>query len=194
MPRLILASTSIYRRDLLARLGLAFDTVSPEVDEAPTPGEDADTLAARLAREKAHAVARRYPEAVVIGSDQVASLDGEIIGKPGNKVCNIEQLSKASGRTVTFSTAVAVCQWGAALERHCVVPFNVHFRPLGRAEIEAYVDREPAFDCAGGFKAEGLGISLFERLEGEDPTALIGLPLIALTTRLRDFGIDALAR
>jgi septum formation protein len=194
-PRqLILASTSRYRRMLLERLCLAFDTRSPGTDESLLPGETPAQAARRLALAKAQAVAALEPAAVIIGSDQTATLDGvATIGKPGSRDRAREQLRAASGRTLTFHTALAVVDpsrgW-AAVE---AIDTRVRFRRLSDAAIERYLDLEPAFDCAGSAKAEGLGIALMEGFESEDPTAIVGLPLIALTRLLGEAGIDVLA-
>lgn len=194
MPRpLVLASTSPYRRALLERLGLIFELDAPEVDESHRPGEAPQALVMRLAEAKARAVAARHPGALVIGSDQVACIDDDILGKPGNRERAVAQLTQASGRTVTFQTGL--CLLDAASNRAQVVvePFRVHFRTLTPPRIAAYIDREQPYNCAGSFKSEGLGIALFERLEGEDPNALIGLPLIRLITLLEAEGVDVLA-
>ena len=184
--RLVLASTSRYRRDLLARLGVPFTQASPAVDEAPQPREHPADLANRLARAKAEAVARVQLDACVIGSDQVAELDGQPLGKPGSRERATAQLLAMSGRAVRFHTAVCVINAGqvAAL---CDVT-TVRFRALGEAEIARYVEAERPFDAAGSFKAEGLGITLFEAIDSEDPTALIGLPLIGTARLLRGVG------
>ncbi|NND69143.1 MAG: septum formation inhibitor Maf [Halioglobus sp.] len=187
---IILASTSRYRRALLARLVPDFACEPPGVDETPLPDEAPFDLALRLARAKAEAVAARYPGALVIGSDQVASLQGRIQGKPGTLDAAAAQLRASSGRRVAFHTGLAVVAPGIALDH--VEPFHAHFRVLSEADIGAYLGREPALDCAGSFKVEGLGIALFTRLEGTDPTALEGLPLIALTGLLRQAGINVL--
>lgn len=196
MPRLVLASTSPFRRELLARLGLPFDTIAPEVDEARTPGENAERLVLRLAESKARAVADWFPDALVIGSDQVAGLAGEpddaILGKPGTRERAIEQLTRASGRTVVFRTGLCLLRTADGTAQTACELFQVHFRNLTAAQIEAYVDRERPFDCAGSFKSEGLGITLFERLEGDDPNTLIGLPLIRLVDMLAAEGVDVL--
>lgn len=184
---LILGSTSIYRRELLERLRLPFTCARPDVDETPQPGEDPKALAARLAMAKAEDVAARNRGAWVIGSDQVAALDGSPLGKPGDRATSIAQLSAMSGRCVIFHTALALARDGQpalqAMDRTEVV-----FRTLTDAEIARYVDAEQPFDCAGSFKCEGLGISLFEAIRNEDPTALIGLPLIATARLLRAAG------
>jgi septum formation protein len=188
---LVLASTSRYRRDLLSRLALHFRQAAPEVDEQPLPGETPVALAARLAEAKARAVAKQYPGAVVIGSDQTADCSGTRIGKPGNAETARAQLAACSGKTVVFNTAVCVLRRsGPSLQLRAAVDITrVHFRELGPDEIARYVERENPVDCAGSFKAEGLGIGLFERIESEDPTGLIGLPLIALNRLLREVGI-----
>ena len=190
MPRrIVLASTSPYRRELLERLGIAFEVARPEVDEAALTGESPDALAIRLAEAKGRAVASDYPDALIIGSDQVADLDGRQLHKPGNRDNAIDQLTAASGRRVRFITAVCVVDaaTGAAATRS--VETLVTFRLLERALIERYVDREQPFDCAGSAKAEGLGIALIERIASTDPTALIGLPLIAVTDLLAACGV-----
>lgn len=184
---LILGSTSIYRRELLERLRLPFTCARPDVDETPRPSEDPEALAVRLAMAKAEDVAARNRSAWVIGSDQVAALDGSPLGKPGDRVAAIAQLSAMSGRSVMFHTALALARDGRpalqAMDRTEVV-----FRTLTEAEIARYVDAEEPFDCAGSFKCEDLGISLFEAIRNEDPTALIGLPLIATARLLRAAG------
>lgn len=187
MPRLILASTSRYRAELLARLRLPFDAARPEVEETPLPGEPPASLALRLATAKAAAVAAEHPEAVVIGSDQVAGCDGRVLGKPGTREAAIAQLQAMSGREVVFLTAVAVAGPGAAVE-HALDTTTVRFRPLADDAIARYVDAETPLDCAGSFKCEGLGIALFEAIESRDPTALVGLPLIATARLLRARG------
>lgn len=190
MPRrIVLASTSPYRHELLERLGIAFEVARPEVDEAALTGESPDALAIRLAEAKGRAVASHYPGALIIGSDQVADLDGRQLHKPGNRDNAIDQLTAASGRRVRFITAVCVVDaaTGAAATRS--VETLVTFRLLDRALIERYVDREQPFDCAGSAKAEGLGIALIERIASTDPTALIGLPLIAVTDLLAACGV-----
>jgi septum formation protein len=188
-PRLVLASTSPYRRALLERLGVPFQCAPPNVDETGRSGEPALALAARLARAKAEAVAARFPGAVVIGSDQVAVLGEQQLGKPGTIERCIEQLTQASGREVAFVTAVHVANGpGRPGESH-VDRTVVRFRDLTRPEIERYVAADNPLDCAGGFKAESLGIALFERIESQDPTGLTGLPLIWLCGALRRAGI-----
>jgi septum formation protein len=187
-PQLVLASTSKYRRALLDRFGLPFTVQGPLIDEVAAPGEQPVTLVSRLAREKAHAVAERHPQAVIVGSDQAAILGRTLLGKPGTVERCIEQLKNASGARVQFLTAVHVID--ARNRRHevHVDTTSVTFRALSDVEIRNYVARENPVDCAGGFKAEALGISLFERIDSQDPTALIGLPLIWLAGALRRAG------
>jgi septum formation protein len=193
-PRqLILASTSRYRRMLLERLCLAFDVRSPGTDETLLAGETPEQAARRLALAKAQAVAAQASDAVIIGSDQTATLDGATtLGKPGTRERAREQLRAASGRVLTFHTALAVIDPARSLAAVEVVDTRVRFRRLSDAAIERYLDLEPAFDCAGSAKAEGLGIALMETFESEDPTAIVGLPLIALTRLLGEAGIDVL--
>lgn len=185
---LILASQSAYRAGLLTRLGLPFEQVATNVDETRFPGEDPEALAERLARMKASVLRPRFPDRLIIGSDQVASLGGQAIGKPGNRVRAIEQLAMCAGRNVSFYTAVAVGGPPPAQILSAVDVTRVRFRKLGVDEIERYVDAEKPFDCAGSFKIEGLGITLFERVESSDPTGLIGLPLMALRNLLAQHG------
>jgi 7-methyl-GTP pyrophosphatase len=192
-PRtLLLASTSPFRRVLLARLGLPFETTAPQVDESPLPQEAPQDLVTRLAEAKARAGARAYPDALVIGSDQVACIDGEVLGKPGDRERAVAQLERAAGRRVQLYTGLCLLDAMSGGSQVACVPFRVHFRPLTRKQIEAYVDRERPFDCAGSFKSEGLGAALFERIDSSDPTALIGLPLIWLARALRGLGVDPL--
>ncbi|MDS4020186.1 MAG: Maf family protein [Candidatus Competibacter sp.] len=190
--RLILASTSPFRRELLARLGLPFAVRAPEVDENQQPGEEAPVLVARLAEWKARAVARRERGALVIGSDQAAVLDGAILGKPGDYDRATAQLRRASGRTVTFYTGLCLLDDVSDRSQVAVEEFRVVFRTLTPAMIDRYLRREQPYGCAGSFKSEGLGIALFERLEGDDPTSLIGLPLIRLTRMLEAAGVAVL--
>ena len=187
MPRLILASTSSYRRELLARLRLPFDIVRPDTDETALPGETPLALVQRLAEAKAAAVAALHPQAWVIGSDQVAELDGQTLGKPGGREAAIAQLTAMSGRAVRFRTGVCLSRAGTA-SRGALDTTTVRFRALDADEIARYVDAEQPYDCAGSFKSEGLGIVLFEAIESQDPTALIGLPMIATARLLRDAG------
>ena len=191
-PQLILASTSRYRKELLARLGLTFSSVAPGVDEAPRPGEAPLALVARLARAKAAAVAVRQADAWVIGSDQTAVLDGDgtSLGKPGTEARCLEQLRSCSGRTVEFLTAVAVMRRQDSALIEFIDTTRVTFRVLDQSTIERYVAKERPLDCAGGFKSEGLGISLCESIDSADPSALIGLPLIRLSAALRSAGFD----
>lgn len=189
---LILASASTFRAELLSRLGLPFWTVAPEIDETPRPGEAPQALVLRLAEAKARAVAPAHPRALIIGSDQVACIDDQILGKPGDRQRAIAQLERASGRAVLFQTGLCLLNALTGRAQTLVEPFRVQFRRLTRARIEAYLDRERPYNSAGSFKSEGLGIALFERLEGDDPSALIGLPLIRLITLLESEGIDPL--
>ncbi len=189
---IILASTSTYRRRLLARLEINFRCVPAEIEEEHLFGEAPAQMALRLARLKARSVAERYPGAVVIGSDQVGSVDGCILGKPGNFDRAADQLRSSSGRNVEFHTAVALVCLDRDLERFHVEPFTVRFRPLSDTQIESYLTREQPFDCAGSFKVEGLGICLFEGMTGNDPTSLEGLPLIKLTQLFAEMGMDIL--
>lgn len=194
-PRiLILGSTSPYRRELLARLKIPFEVVSPLVDETVNPGESSQALAMRLALAKAWAVARQFPQAVVIGSDQVADLNGRTLGKPGNHANAVAQLQAMRARTIHFETAVAVVCVGLDFESVETEAVEVRMRDLSDDEIERYVQLEPAYDCAGSAKCEGLGISLMTAIRSDDATALIGLPLIKTAQLLRRVGIDPLAR
>ncbi len=190
---LILASTSPYRRELLARLGLAFEVHASHVDETPLPGERPVDVAQRLALAKALAVAARFPDALVIGSDQVADLDGHAIGKPGTHERAVQQLQAMSGREVVFHTAIAVVELTSSFESTARVPVTVRFRDLDNDEIERYLRLEQPYDCAGSAKAEALGITLMRSITADDPTALIGLPLIATCDLLRRAGLDPLA-
>lgn len=190
--RLFLASTSPFRRELLMRLGLSFSTQAPDADETRQPGEDARALVARLAECKAEAVAGHQPAALIIGSDQAAVLEGEIIGKPGDHARAARQLQRASGRTVAFYTGLCLLDSASGQRQVAVETFQVTFRMLTPTMIERYLRREQPYDCAGSFKSEGLGIALFERLEGDDPTSLIGLPLIRLTQMLETAGVTVL--
>lgn len=187
--KLILASTSPYRRELLSRLGVPFDVAAPGTDETRHPGEDPKAMVARLAREKAAAVAAKTGEGLVIGSDQCAVLGGVVLGKPGSYDKAVSQIAAASGHSVRFLTAVCLHDAASGLVRDALDETVVKFRKLTEAEIRRYVDREQPLDCAGSFKSEGLGITLFERIENRDPTALMGMPLIALAGLLRDAGL-----
>jgi len=189
---IILASTSPYRRELLARLGLPFAVANPQTDETPLPDESPERLALRLSEAKARAVASEFPDALIIGSDQVATVDGKIYGKPGNHERAVEQLRTLSGKTVNFFTGL--CLYNARTGQAEVrgVPTLVGFRHLSDSEIENYLHREPAYNCAGSAKSEGLGIALLSSMQGDDPNALVGLPLIALCDLLRNQGVSVL--
>jgi len=189
MQQLVLGSTSPFRSVLLEKLGLPFLTDAPDIDESRLPGESPTTLVMRLAETKAREVATRHPQALIIGSDQVACVDGAILGKPGDRENAIAQLTAVSGKTVKFYTGL--CLYDAATARAQVEmeSFTVHFRELDSDQIARYVDREQPFNCAGSFKSEGLGITLFSALEGRDPNSLIGLPLILLVEMLNDHRI-----
>lgn len=189
MPPLVLASTSRYRRELLARLRLDFDVARPDVDESALRGENPTALAQRLAQAKAAAIATQVPDAWVIGSDQVADLAGAALGKSGGRAAAIAQLQAMSGHAVAFHTAVCVLR--DDIRFTAMDTTTVRFRALGLAEIERYVDAEQPFDCAGSFKSEGLGVTLFDAIETSDPTALVGLPLIATARLLREAGFVA---
>ena len=192
-PRtLILGSTSRYRHELLSRLRLPFDVVAPQVDETPLPLETPRALACRLALAKAQAVAHLHPQAVVIGSDQVADLAGQPLGKPGNHARAVEQLQRMRGQTVVFQTAVAVVCLSTGFEQCELAAIKVQFRDLSDAEIEAYLLAEQPYDCAGSAKSEGLGISLLEAIDNDDPTALVGLTLIRTCRMLRSAGVHML--
>ena len=191
-PLLILASTSRYRRELLERLRIPFQALSPETDETPLPSEAPAALAERLALAKARALATAHPDAVVIGADQVADVDGVAIGKPGNHERAVAQLRAMSGRTIVFQTALAVVRAATGFAEVRRVPVPVRFRTLSDAEIEFYLRTEQPYDCAGSAKCETLGIALLEAIESDDPTALIGLPLIQTAALLRAAGLDPL--
>jgi septum formation protein len=182
----------VYRRDLLARLRLPFTVEPPGVDETPRPGEPPAQLARRLAAAKAAAVAARHPAAVVIGSDQVADLDGEPLGKPGNHANAVAQLRRMSGRTVVFQTALSVLCHDTGFAGHELAAVRVRFRAVDDREIEAYLHAEQPYDCAGSARSEGLGIALLESIESDDPTALVGLPLIRTCRLLRAAGLRVL--
>jgi septum formation protein len=192
--KLILGSTSAYRRELLGRLRIPFSVESPHVDETPLPGESPAELARRLALAKAHAVAQRFPDCVVIGSDQVADLDGHALGKPGNHERATSQLRQMRGKTVIFQTALAVVCLDSGFCQQDLAPVKVTFRDLGDTEIENYLRQEQPYDCAGSAKSEGLGIALLDAIENDDPTALVGLPLIRTSRMLRAAGIQLLTR
>ena len=190
--RLVLASTSPFRQELLARLDLSFETAAPLVDETAQPDEAPEHLVARLAEAKARAVAAAYPDALIVGSDQVAVLDGHILGKPGDHATAVKQLTAASGRRVRFLTGLCLFDAKSGSVQVEVEPFDVAFRNLDEARIEAYLQREQPYNCAGSFKSEGLGIALFRRLDGEDPNALVGLPIIRLIDMLERAGFSVL--
>ncbi len=189
-PTLVLASTSPYRAQLLTRLGLPFETASPEVDERARPDEAPEALVTRLAQAKAEAVAPAHPDSLIIGSDQVAVIDGEILGKPGSHDKALEQLRRAAGRSVTFHTGLCLLDSRSGRHQALCEPFRVHFRELSDEQLQRYLERERPYDCAGSFKSEGLGITLFRRLEGDDPNALVGLPLIRLVELLGNVGVE----
>ncbi|WP_312954257.1 Maf family protein [Pseudomonas songnenensis] len=190
MRHLLLASSSRYRQQLLSRLRLPFDSCAPEIDETALPGESAEHLVRRLAERKASALATRYPDSLIIGSDQVAVLNQDILGKPHTFERAKQQLLAASGGSVRFFTGLALLDsMNGKLQVACV-PFTVHFRTLDEARIERYLKAEQPYDCAGSFKAEGLGISLFRATEGEDVTSLVGLPLIRLVDMLLNAGVE----
>jgi septum formation protein len=192
-PRaLLLGSTSRYRKELLSRLGVPFQVQSPSVDETPLAGEAPPTLAIRLALAKAHDVAARFPDAVVIGSDQVADLDGQPLGKPGTHERAVAQLQRMRGATVVFQTAVAVVCKATGFEQCELAQVRVVFSQLSDEQIERYLHAERPYDCAGSAKSEGLGIALLERIDNDDPTALIGLPLIRTCHMLRAAGVPIL--
>jgi MAF protein len=191
---LFLASTSLYRKALLEKLTPNFSTAKPEVDETALPGETPEQLVSRLAVLKAQAVANSLTEGLVIGSDQVAVFNGQILGKPHTAENAYKQLKSFSGNSVIFLTGLALVNAHTKQYQLCVEPFQVHFRELTDAEIIAYIEREQPLNCAGSFKSEGLGISLFKKLEGDDPNSLIGLPLIRLLEMLRNEGRDLLTQ
>jgi septum formation protein len=188
----ILGSTSRYRKELLSRLQIPFDTAAPNVDETPHSHESPKDLAMRLALAKAHAVALKNPQAVVIGSDQVADLEGEPLGKPGNHANATLQLQRMRGKTVIFQTALSVVCLTTRFEKTDLAAVKVKFRDLSDSEIESYLLAEEPYDCAGSAKSEGLGIALLESIESDDPTALIGLPLIRTCLMLREAGVNIL--
>ena len=188
--KLVLGSTSVYRRELLARLRLPFTVAAPDVDETPLPGEAPAALARRLALAKARAVSDLHPDCIVIGSDQVADLHGQPLGKPGTHDRAVAQLQAMRGQTVIFQTAVAVVCKASGFVQEDLAPVRVQFRDLGDAEIEQYLRAETPYDCAGSAKSEGLGISLLEAIDNDDPTALVGLPLIRTCRMLRAAGLN----
>lgn len=193
LPHLILASGSAYRRELLSRLHLPFEAIAPDIDESALPHESPEQTALRLAQRKAHAIAQKYPESIIIGSDQVATLEGEQIGKPGTHGAALKQLQKMRGKEVIFHTALCLLDNRKMQSGHAVQSENiqtlVRFRDLRDAELDAYLRIEQPYDCAGSAKNEGLGIVIIEKIVSEDPTALTGLPLITLTSMLRNIGV-----
>jgi MAF protein len=192
MQTLILGSSSPFRAELLGKLNLPFSTVSPDIDETPLPNEAATDLVKRLAEQKATVIAEQYPDALIIGSDQVALLNDDIMGKPGNHKTALAQLQAASGQTVRFLTGLALLNSMTGKLQSIVEPFDVTFKTLSEPQIEFYLKKEQPYQCAGSFKSEGFGISLFQRLQGNDPNSLIGLPLIQLITMLQNEGLDVL--
>ena len=192
MKKIILASSSPYRRALLHRLGLPFDSISPNIDETALENEGPAALVSRLAYEKAHIITQDNPNAIVIGSDQVATINNQILTKPGNIETAYMQLSTCSGNTVTFYTSLCVLDGTTGNQRKVVEPFIVGFRDLSEQQIMRYLEIEQPFDCAGSFKSEGLGVTLFTHLSGRDPNSLVGLPLIELTSRLQILGLAPL--
>lgn len=189
---LVLASTSPFRRAILEKLAIPFETITPNVDETPMPGESPEQLVARLSELKAKAVADNYADALIIGSDQVAVVDGQIVGKPGTHEKALSQLKRASGKRVSFLTGLCLYNTKSKRAQIEVVPFNVIFRQLKDVQIESYLQKEKPYNCAGSFKSEGLGIALFERLEGDDPNTLMGLPLIRLIRMLESEGLPVI--
>lgn len=193
MPqKLILASTSPYRRELLGRLGLAFEVANPQTDESPLFGEPPESMALRLSEAKARAVAQAHPDALIIGSDQVATVNGNIYGKPGTHERAVKQLRELSGKTVNFFTGLCLLNARTGEAEVRGIPTLVTFRELTDSEIDNYLHREPAYNCAGSAKSEGLGIALMSSMRGDDPNALVGLPLIALCDMLRKQGLGVL--
>jgi len=193
MKTLVLGSTSVFRQAILEKLNLPFKTAKPNIDETANLNESPQALVERLAIEKAKAVASKFPDALIIGSDQVAVCEGEILGKPHNFKNGITQLTKFSNKAVTFYTGLCVFDSTTNTIKSLVEPFIVHFKALSQQEIESYLNAEQPYNCAGSFKSEGLGICLFEKLEGDDPNTLIGLPLIKLVNLLKQQGLDVLA-
>ncbi|MDQ5768181.1 Maf family protein [Thiothrix subterranea] len=190
--RLILGSTSPYRRELMQRLAIPFETAAPDIDETRYDGESARDMVLRLSLQKAQAVAAQYPDALIIGSDQCAVLHEQVIGKPGNHDNAVKQLQNASGQTVAFLTGLCLYDSRDGSYQLDVVPFAVDFRELSDAEIDAYLHKDQPYNCAGSFRSESLGITLFKRMHGDDPSALMGLPLIRLSEMLRTVGISLL--
>ena len=191
-PKLILASSSPFRRELLARLQVPFEAVSPNIDETPRPGEAAPALVARLAIAKAQAAARNHAATLIIGSDQVAVQDGVIVGKPNDHTTAVEQLRTASGKTTTLYTGLALLNTATGHTQSDVIPYEVRFRVLTDSQIENYLRKEQPYGCTGSVRAEGLGVALLERFHGDDPNALIGLPLIRLVRMLEAEGVEVI--
>jgi septum formation protein len=192
MQQLILGSSSPFRAEILTKLGLPFITASPDIDESSLVGEQAQQLVQRLSEQKAYKIAESYPNALIIGSDQVAVLDGAILGKPGNHDNAVKQLTAASGKTVKFLTGLALLNSQTGHIQSVVETFEVGFKTLSATQIDFYLHQEQPYQCAGSFKSEGFGISLFSKLHGNDPNSLIGLPLIRLISLLEAEGIDVL--
>ncbi|MBE0439284.1 MAG: septum formation inhibitor Maf [Gammaproteobacteria bacterium] len=192
MQQLILGSSSPFRSELLSKLGLPFETASPDIDEQPLENEQAADLVKRLSEQKAQAIADRYPKALIIASDQVALLDNTILGKPGNHQNAVKQLMAASGKTVKFLTGLVLMNSQTGNIQSSVEMYSVEFKQLTPEQIEFYLNKEQPYQCAGSFKSEGFGISLFNKLQGNDPNTLVGLPLIRLTEMLKAEGIDIL--
>lgn len=192
MQPLLLASSSQYRRELLARLGLAFEWANPDIDESPQPNESANALVTRLSKAKAEALISEFPQHLIIGSDQVAVLGNKIIGKPHTYETAFAQLRAASGNQVIFKTGLCLLNAISGQSQVSVEEFTVHFRKLSDEQIHHYLTYEQPYDCAGSFKCEGLGIALFSKLSGDDPNTLIGLPLIRLVDMLKNVGVDPL--
>lgn len=194
VPKIVLASSSPFRKQLLSKLLIPFSCIAPDIDESPLNNETPMALVKRLAQEKALKIAKTQTDAIIIASDQVAVIDNQIIGKPLNRATAINQLSQANGKKITFYTSLCVYNSKVNTLNSSIEPYHVHFRKLTPSEIEFYVDMEKPFYCAGSFKSEGLGISLFEKLEGDDPNTLIGLPLIKLIQLLELNGIKVLSK
>lgn len=194
MKTLVLGSTSPFRKSILEKLNLPFECAKPNVDETPLKNETPQALVERLAIEKAKAVANEFPNALIIGSDQVAVCDGEILGKPHTFDNGVKQLTKFSNKAVTFYTGLCVFDSASNTIKSLVEPFIVHFNELSPSDITSYLKAEQPYNCAGSFKSEGLGICLFKKLEGDDPNTLIGLPLIKLVALLKQHGLDTLAQ
>ena len=193
MKTLVLGSTSPFRKSILEKLNLPFDCAKPNIDETALAGETPQVLVERLAIEKAKAVAQEFPDTLIIGSDQVAVCEGEILGKPHTFENGVKQLSKFSNKAVTFYTGLCVFNSSNNQVKSLIEPFIVHFNELSQTDIERYLNAEQPYNCAGSFKSEGLGICLFKKLEGDDPNTLIGLPLIRLVALLKEHGLDTLA-